>query len=157
MPFKILPELFGKSGKSGQDADQWLNLTPRTLFFAHFFSLMQADWSPTQYVEALSSAGVNLFLLETFPEAVLAPLREAIVHCQTEPPTWWSKTLLEIIGREDVNLLLSPGQRPRQAHATLLVGRNPAFFFHCHKAKEFRHLRMSLVWMFMLSVFSQQR
>ena len=86
-----------------------------------FFASMQVDWSSSQFVEALSGAGMDLLLLETLPEAVLAPLQEAIVQCQTEPPTAWSKDLLTIVGREDVNMLLSPGQRPRNIQPTLLV------------------------------------
>lgn len=82
---------------------------------------MQADWCSTQFVEALSSAGIDILVLDTLPEAVLAPLQEAIVECQTAPPTTWSKRLLAIVGREDVNMLLSPGQRPRHTQSTLLV------------------------------------
>jgi anaphase-promoting complex subunit 1 len=89
--------------------------------FDHFFSMMQSDWSPAKFVEALFAAGVDLFVLETLPEAVLAPLQEAIVQCQTEPPTYWSKDLLAIVGREDVNTLLVPGQRPRHTQTTILV------------------------------------
>jgi len=40
-----------------------------------FFSAMQADWSPAQFVEALFAAGVDLLVLETLPEAVLAPCK----------------------------------------------------------------------------------
>jgi anaphase-promoting complex subunit 1 len=60
-------------------------------------------------------------MLETLPEAVLAPLQEAIVQCQMEPPSTWSKALLATVGREDVNILLTPGRRPRQMQSTLLV------------------------------------
>jgi anaphase-promoting complex subunit 1 len=121
VPFITLPELVRNSGQLVQDPRQWLDLTPRTLLFVQFFNTMQPRWSPAQFVEALSAAGLDLLLLETLPEAVLAPLQEAIVQCQTEPPTSWSKDLLDIIGREDVNMLLIPGQRPHQAQSNLLV------------------------------------
>ena len=87
-----------------------------------FFSTMRTDWSSAQFVEALFAAGVNLLVLETLPEAILAPFQEAIVQCQNEPPTSWSKELLAIVGREDVNTLLTPGQRPRHSKASILVG-----------------------------------
>lgn len=74
-----------------------------------------------QFVESLASAGINVLFLETLPESILAPLQEAIVKCQAEPPTTWSKELLAIAGREDVNMLLTPGQRPRHAQSSLLV------------------------------------
>jgi len=82
---------------------------------------MQVQWTAAQYVEALSVAGADLLFLETLPEPVLAPLQEAIVQCQTEPPLEWNKDLLALIKREDVNMLLNPGQRPRQSQSTLLV------------------------------------
>lgn len=121
-----LPEMVAvrspSSSKNANDLNQWSMLTPRTLLVSQFFSMMRADWSPAQFVEALYAAGVNLFVLETLPEAVLAPFQEAIAQCQKEPPTSWSKELLAIVGREDVNTLLTPGQRPRNSHTTILVG-----------------------------------
>jgi anaphase-promoting complex subunit 1 len=123
--FLTLPELIATRSseqiKNAFELDHWIRLTPRTLLFAQFFALMQPGWSPAQFVEALAAAGMDRLLLETLPEAVLAPLQEALVQCQTEPPTMWSKDLLAIIGREDVNILLTPGQRPRQAQSSLLV------------------------------------
>jgi len=105
-----------------QQDTRWRDLTPRTLLFSDVFASKQDDWSSSHFVEALVSAGMDSLLLETLPEAVLAPFREAIAHCQSEPPTTWSKRLLAIVGREDVNMLLTPGQRPRNTQTTLLVG-----------------------------------
>lgn len=82
---------------------------------------MQPGWSSAQFVEALSAAGMDSFLLETLPEAVLAPLQEALIECQSEPPTTWSKDLLALVGREDVNVLLTAGQRPRPPLSNLLA------------------------------------
>ena len=122
LPFLTLPDLVAtQSPKPPEDPVTWSSLTPRTLMFVRFFSSMQIDWSSAQFVEALSSAGMDVRLLESLPEAVLAPLQEAIVQCQTEPPTTWSKDLLAMVGREDVNMLLTPGQRPRQLQSTVLV------------------------------------
>lgn len=125
VPFMTLPELVRSrspsSSRFAHDQDQWSKLTPRTLVFSHFFSVMQIRWTPAQYVEALSAAGADPLFLETLPEAVLAPLQEAIVQCQTEPPLEWSKDLLALVKREDVNMLLNPGQRPPQTQSTLLA------------------------------------
>lgn len=82
---------------------------------------MQDGWSSIEVVEALSSAGVDNLFLETLPEAILAPLQEAIVECQREPPTTWSQELLALVGREDVSMLLTPGRAPRSFHPSLLV------------------------------------
>ncbi|TVY71499.1 Negative regulator of mitosis, partial [Lachnellula suecica] len=123
--FMTLPALVAtRASEQVQNAfepEHWIRLTPRTLLFTQFFASIQPGWSPPQFVEALAAAGMDLQLLETLPEAVLAPLQEALVQCQNEPPTTWSKQLLEIVGREDVNMLLTPGQRPRQSQSNLLV------------------------------------
>lgn len=96
-------------------------LTPKTLIFMQFFAGMQVQWSAAQCIEALAAAGADSLFLDTLPEAVLAPLQEAIVQCQTEPPLQWSKDLLALIKRDDVTMLLTPGQKPRQSQSTLLV------------------------------------
>ncbi|KAK6592602.1 20s cyclosome subunit (apc1) [Botrytis cinerea] len=77
-------------------------------------------WSPVQLVEALSASGVDSLFLETLPEAILAPLQEAIVECQSEPPTTWSRELLALVGREDVTMLLTPGRSARNFQPSLL-------------------------------------
>jgi anaphase-promoting complex subunit 1 len=122
-----LPEMVATrspaSSRNAHDMSQWTRLTPRTLMLDRFFSGMQHDWSPAQFVEALFAAGVDLLVLETLPEAVLAPFQEAIVQCQNEPPTSWSKDLLAIVGREDVNILLTPGQRPSHSKTSILVSK----------------------------------
>ncbi|CAG8971031.1 hypothetical protein HYALB_00005269 [Hymenoscyphus albidus] len=101
--------------------DQWMRLTPRTLLFDKLFSLMLPNWSAVQFVEALFAVGVDILLLGTLPEAILIPLKEALAQCQPEPPTTWSKELLAMTGREDVKMLLNPGQRPRVTQSSLLV------------------------------------
>ncbi|KAF4637814.1 hypothetical protein G7Y89_g266 [Cudoniella acicularis] len=123
--FMTLPALVATRSKSVgrkhyQD-EQWTRLTPRTLLFANFFASMQPHQTSAQFIEDLAAAGMNTLLLETLPESVLAPLLEAVVQCQAEPPTTWSKELLAIVGREDVNMLLTPGQRPRLTQSSLLV------------------------------------
>lgn len=132
----------------------WSQLTPRTLLFAHFFSIMERGWSPIQFVEALVVSGLNSYILETLPEAILAPLQEAIVQCQTEPPTNWNKNLLSIIGREDVNMLLSPGQRPRNTNATILV--TSSTLLRSIRLTNPRPLRMKQVKTSMLSVLQRK-
>jgi hypothetical protein len=128
MAFMTLPELVATRSaeqiKNAFEPGHWIRLTPRTLLFTQFFDSMQPGWTAAHFVEALAAAGMDLLLLESLPEAILAPLQEALVQCQTEPPTAWSKDLLAIVGREDVNMLLTPGQRPRQSQSSLLVMRS---------------------------------
>lgn len=119
-----LPELVGNRTPGlnhSSSPHQWLLLTPRTLLFMQFFRSMEPSWNSAEFIEALAAAGLDSVLLETLPEAILAPLQESIVYCQAEPPTSWNKGLLALVGREDVNMLLTPGQRPRNSHVTLLV------------------------------------
>lgn len=128
-PFMTLPEIVNNrspvSTRYTRDLNYWSRLTPRTLLFAKFFSLMRSNWSAIQFVEGLSAAGMDVLLMETLPESILAPLQEAIIECQTNPPTTWSKDLLAIVGREDVNMLLSPGLHPRHTLSMLLVHSHP--------------------------------
>lgn len=124
VPFMLLSDIVSARSSrlvAKMERELWSKLTPRTLLFAHFFSVMESGWSSIKFVEVLVTSGLDSYVLETLPEAILAPLQEAIVQCQTEPPTKWDKNLLSIIGREDVNMLLSPGQRPRNTNATILV------------------------------------
>ncbi|KAG9245464.1 hypothetical protein BJ878DRAFT_18018 [Calycina marina] len=104
-----------------QHDENWRALTPRTLAFSDFFGHIQPNCSAVQMVEALSSAGMDNVMLESLPETILSPLREAIVRCQAEPPIEWSTRLLSIVGREDVNILLTPGVRPHNTQTTLLA------------------------------------
>ena len=46
-------------------------------------------------------------MLETLPEGIAAPLREAITQCQSDPPATWNTKQLDLIGRDDVQMLFS--------------------------------------------------
>ncbi|PQE20624.1 anaphase-promoting complex subunit 1 protein [Rutstroemia sp. NJR-2017a BBW] len=124
-PFMTLQEVVANrsivSSRNARDLERWRSLTPRTLQFAKFFALMQDNWSSAQLVEALATAGVDNLFLETLPETILAPLQEAIIECQREPPTSWDQNLLALVGREDVSVLLSPGQLTRTSHPSILA------------------------------------
>ncbi|RAL64778.1 hypothetical protein DID88_001809 [Monilinia fructigena] len=124
MPFLTLQDLVTIRStmptRGIRDLERWRSSTPRTLQLAQFFSCMQDDWSSVQLVEALSAAGVDSLFLETLPEAILAPLQEAIVECQSEPPTTWSQGLLALVGRQDVSMLLTLGRSSRNFQPSLL-------------------------------------
>lgn len=60
--------------------------------------------SAVMTVEVAAKWRLNAEMLETLPEAVAAPFREAIARCEREPPTTWPKSLLRLIGREDLQL-----------------------------------------------------
>ncbi|KAM3086397.1 Anaphase-promoting complex subunit 1 [Clarireedia jacksonii] len=124
-PFMTLQEVVTNRSvipnRNARDLERWRSLTPRTLQFAKFFALMQDNWSSAQLVEALATAGVDNLFLETLPETILAPLQEAIIECQREPPTSWDQNMLALVGREDVSVLLSPGQLTRTSQPSILA------------------------------------
>lgn len=53
--------------------------------------------------EAMVRYGITIGMLESLPEAIAAPFREAIAECATQPPTTWQHPLLELVGREDLD------------------------------------------------------
>ncbi|RYP39610.1 hypothetical protein DL768_010699 [Monosporascus sp. mg162] len=67
--------------------------------------------SPVEFVEAMHESGLSPFVLDTLPDAVLVPLRDAIVQCQGNPPSTWSKDLLDLVKRSDVGAIFSPLNR----------------------------------------------
>lgn len=58
--------------------------------------------SPTRIVQLLAEKGFTITNLEALPESIAAPLMEAIVRCEREPPTTWRNDLLELVGRADL-------------------------------------------------------
>ena len=108
-----------------QMEDHCSQLTPRTSIFKTL-SCIAEDRSPlvrskpASIVEAICKAGFTPHILDTLPEAILVPFREAIAACQSVPAISWGKKLLTMVGREDVNMLLFSKQE-RLAHNSLLV------------------------------------
>ncbi|KAF2214421.1 hypothetical protein CERZMDRAFT_37892 [Cercospora zeae-maydis SCOH1-5] len=78
--------------------------------------------SPTTIVRLLAQKQFTIGALETLPESIAAPLMEAIVRCEREPPTTWRNEFLELVGRADLivrdrSTATSP-QRPALSSAT---------------------------------------
>ncbi|KAL1305993.1 hypothetical protein AAFC00_004126 [Neodothiora populina] len=73
---------------------------------------------PETAVEVLAACGLTSRVIATLPEAVLAPIREAITRCQSKPPTTWPSNLLQFIGREDLLVLAEPDSMVRQDKRT---------------------------------------
>jgi len=89
--------------------------------FKNFFHMMDQSSSPSHFVETLYSCGVSGKILESLPEAVLTPIRDAIAACQPQPPASWSKGLLELVNRSDINLALAPAKVLRHPGSNVLV------------------------------------
>ncbi|KAL1619212.1 Anaphase-promoting complex subunit 1 [Diplodia seriata] len=84
-------------------------LTPRTVALCKYLAkIRRGEQTASLQVETMVDSGIDTQMLETFPSSVVAGIREAIVECQSSPPTTWNERLLEIVGREDLTTLLRP-------------------------------------------------
>ncbi|KAM5351805.1 hypothetical protein ACJ41O_004528 [Fusarium nematophilum] len=100
---------------------RWEPILTRTLIFKQFFRFMKLSTTSVQMVEAMRDSGMTALVLDSLPEAVLVPLRDAISLCQPHPPTSWSKDLLELVDRKDISLILTPGKRPKPSASKILT------------------------------------
>lgn len=100
---------------------RWDAITPRTLMFKRFFKLVRQRTTAVQMVEAMRDCGLNRHVLETLPEAISAPLQDAISLCQPHPPSEWTSDLLDLVKRSDISLILAPQKRPRITASSILV------------------------------------
>ncbi|KAF2835854.1 hypothetical protein M501DRAFT_997534 [Patellaria atrata CBS 101060] len=81
------------------------NLTPRSAAISKYFARQSTSQaSPTTCVELMADCGITNVMLETFPQSIKAPFREAIVRCQASPPTTWNSKLLRLVGRDDLDI-----------------------------------------------------
>lgn len=102
----VVPKSNSTPGK-GMAWQQALRLTPRTFALTGFISEVSARLSMGERVQLLLRWGLTADIIETLPEGISAPLYEAIVRCQSNPPTSWNTALLELIDRDDVCMSLS--------------------------------------------------
>lgn len=81
--------------------------------------------SPESTIKVLVACGLTTDVVETLPEAVRAPMREAIIRCQSSPPTTWPSSLLRFVGREDLVSFSEHDEATRKPGAGRLnIGRN---------------------------------
>lgn len=111
-----------------QEQTVWDVITPRIMMFQRFFEKLTHRSDPVGIVEAMHSSGITSRVLDTLPEAVLVPLRDAISKCQARPPPSWSTPLLELVNRTDISLVLAADQKPRAANGNVLVSTLPCYF-----------------------------
>ncbi|KAF2096880.1 hypothetical protein NA57DRAFT_42971 [Rhizodiscina lignyota] len=88
-------------------------LTPRTIAVVQYFERLKSSTPKSaSQVELMAHCGIDRSMIETLPESVLAPLKEALVRCEANPPTTWNAALLKLIGRDDLNRLSEFGKDP---------------------------------------------
>ncbi|KAI9680873.1 MAG: Anaphase-promoting complex subunit 1 [Caeruleum heppii] len=109
--FMMLRDIVPTSNDSSHPAlaVEWASLTPRSVTLTELFlRIIAFRQCPTAVVEAMAQLRINAEFLESLPEGIAFPLREAIVVCQSNPPTTWSQAELNLIRRDDLITLLSP-------------------------------------------------
>ncbi|KAF2166270.1 hypothetical protein M409DRAFT_23462 [Zasmidium cellare ATCC 36951] len=79
-------------------------VTPRLLALSDMVSATRGvTTSPVTTVECLAERGFTVEMLDTYPEAISAPFKDAIARCEKEPPTIWKDDLLQLVGRDDLS------------------------------------------------------
>ncbi|KAI1126993.1 hypothetical protein F5Y10DRAFT_201927 [Nemania abortiva] len=82
---------------------------PRIKMFDDLFRMLELNkQTPASFIEAMHQSMITNVVLESLPEAILIPLRDAITQCQPNPPPEWSARILELVDRADVSSILSP-------------------------------------------------
>ncbi|KAF2011770.1 hypothetical protein BU24DRAFT_398561 [Aaosphaeria arxii CBS 175.79] len=113
-PFPTVAILIRKSKASPHSSvniDEIISsVTPRTVALDKFFQHVDKLSNPRRAVELIEHCGITPQVLATLPEAVRAPLMEAIMNCQANPPTTWPRSLLKLVQREDLDLTLKPNE-----------------------------------------------
>ncbi|KAI0404128.1 hypothetical protein F4802DRAFT_265436 [Xylaria palmicola] len=114
---------------------------PRISMFHELFSRLESSrQSPTCFVEAMHESGITNIVLESLPESILVPLRDAIAQCQPSPPSGWPSGLLDLVGRADVDSILMPINRHRNQSVNILAPtHNASWDFNslCQNVMEF--------------------
>lgn len=110
-PFPFLGDVYAtlvqqNNKDAGREDQRWENITPRTLMFRRFFQVSTPYDSSIQVVEAMHKCGFTASVLDSLPEGIAAPLRDAISRCQQHPPSHWGHGLYELVGRGDINTVL---------------------------------------------------
>jgi anaphase-promoting complex subunit 1 len=123
-PFPTLAVLIRKSKASPHSSiniDEIIaSVTPRIVALHRFFRDLDPTSSPRKVVELMETCGIDARIMAALPEAAKAPLMEAIIRCQANPPTTWSSSLLRLVQREDLDLTLtSSGDAANEAHSNL--------------------------------------
>ncbi|CAI4215559.1 unnamed protein product [Parascedosporium putredinis] len=92
--------------------------------FSDLYSIgIQEDLDPSlasETVEAIHRAGITTKVIESLPESLLVPIRDAISRCQPHPPNTWPAELLDLVNRSDMNLVMASTKRLRPYMTQLL-------------------------------------
>lgn len=117
-PFISLLEVVGyqhvtdkSSARHGSWAKELVGFTPRTVALNGLL-INSSKQSLEARVAEMTSWGWSLATLETLPEGVAVSFRSNISNCQAQPVAGSNDAVLDIIGRDDINI------QKGQAHCT---------------------------------------
>ncbi len=121
------PSIVGDVERDVSKDSPWNIIIPRTLMFMRFFQQFRLRSDAVGIVEAVYESGMNNNILETLPEAILIPFKDAISRSQARPPVSWSRELLELVDRSDISLILKPGRKPQTGNSNVMVSDSCSF------------------------------
>jgi anaphase-promoting complex subunit 1 len=103
-PFLTLLDISGNQHSAGTEVlrSRAKSLTPRTLALLKFFSGFSSLQDRRARVEWMWNCGLDAETLGTLPIGISAPFYNAISSCEGSPPSSWSESLLQLIGRDDL-------------------------------------------------------
>ncbi|OLN90040.1 Negative regulator of mitosis [Colletotrichum chlorophyti] len=147
-PFLTLANLYHSQTTKSEPPDhlkdsRWAAIIPRTLMLKRLFEKITPKSTPASIVESMHSAGINGRVLETLPEAVLAPLKDSISRCQARPPASWPKDLLELVNRGDISMILEPNKKLQKSGANILTPTHNASWDYrtiCQSVNEYNNV-----------------
>ena len=103
--FPSLADMAASAPLSPSINTQCKRLTPRTSALSSILvETLGFTVSPAITVELMAKHGITGTVLETLPEGLAAPFREAIARCEKDPPTTWPSELLQLIDRDDLDI-----------------------------------------------------
>lgn len=83
-------------------------IIPRTHAILKLFELIVSNsFGQSDVVDLMCELGITIQDLETFPNGLKVPLKEAIIYCQENPDFQWSPKALDLVGRKELNMFLN--------------------------------------------------
>lgn len=108
----VIAGLDASDARSESVAAIAMTLTPRIVALSNIMNeTLGMSTAPSTAVKLMLKHKIDHALLETLPEAIAAPFRNAVALCEREPPTRWTKALLHSVGREDLDMEGTHGLR----------------------------------------------
>lgn len=98
--------MFSQLVEEGESADELI--TPRTHHTLKLFEiLVSPSYGPGYIVDMMCAFDIDTSKLETYPQGICIPLKNAILRCQEDTSFEWTEKSLAITGRKDLQMLFS--------------------------------------------------